>query len=811
MKKIFTFFYLFLISNLLYASNWIGGVGNWGEPANWNPAGVPTVLDDVTIYSGEVTIDENAFAKSVVFQGTSLVVNNGVTLKIENAPYYGLRCNGGDVTNNGTIIINTSVRNGILNQGSGDLTNNGTITINGTTSFYHAIDNRVGFTNLATGVINIDNTENGSGISNYLGSQIFWNEGEINIAQTDDIGYYGIDNRAEFYNNGDIVIGSASGNIGRGGVYNEADCVNFTNDAGTLTINNTGTNFSGIDNRNIFNNDNSSEITFGTSVYRGIDNIGGTFKNISGLITINILTDSPILNRNSGSFINSSLIDIEGNTTSNKAAIDNRASFTNSGSIDIDDSQGQGILIFDSSSSFTNSGTINIGANAEISTNGIENNGATTNSGTINIGSVNYSIGFRGIYISSTGTFDNDGGSINIDNTTVQALQNNGGTFDNKNVAEINIGLNAHCAHRGIDNNGTFDNRDGSGIYINDVQYEAIYTSGGTFSNYGTYVQHPTTFWAIRGADGSSFINKSTGEIYSGKAIDASYFTQEGIINPGNSPGTLQIDNGFAPTSTAEYICEISGNGGANAGDQDQIRSTQSDGTSLDGKLTLEFGSFTPAADDEFIVLEFVGTLSGTFSTVSNLPTNWVIDYGQKLPGKVVIYGPQSEIPIKLLSFDVEIIDDEMILAWKTASEINNDYFDIEYSENGINFNSVGRVEANGNSKDIKSYSYKHSSYSTGTKYYRLKQVDFGGKFEYSDVVSVVVRNKGLNIYPNPATDYIIVENVKNWDNVIICDMKGEKQFLPKISGNKLDVSKLSKGIYNIIEKGKKALRFLVN
>jgi len=800
-----------LATNLLIASNWVGGVGNWSVAANWNPVGVPTASDDVTIYSGEVTVDVDAYAKSVVFQGTTFTINSSVTLTIENSAYYGLRCNGGDVTNDGTIEINTSVRNGILNQGTGQFTNNGTISINGTTGFYHGIDNKVEFENTATGVINIDNTENGSGIFNASGTQLFLNEGEINIGLNDNIGYYGIDNRAEFYNNGAIDIGSTSGAIGRTGIFNEADAVKFTNDAGSITIHNTGTNFPGIDNRSEFDNDNNSPITMGANVFRGIDNNGGTFNNIDGTISIDKIPDSAILNRNGASFTNQSVMDFSGNTTANKPCIDSRATFSNTGIIDINDSQGQGIVVYAGSSfSNTGSGEINIGNTAAIVKNGLDNNGEFTNGGTLNIGSAANSIGGRGLY--STGTFNNDGGTININNTTTQGLYNNGGTFNNINIAEINIGLVAHCGHRGIDNNGTFLNEEVSGIYIQDVQYESIFTTGGVFSNYGTYKQIlPTgSFWAIRGASGSSFINKSTGEIYSGKAIEGSYFTQEGILNPGNSPGILQIDNGLTLSSTSVYNCEILGNGGANAGDQDQIRSTLTDGTTLDGTLALDFGSFTPASTDQFIVLEYKGTLTGTFSSVTGLPTGWKIDYGVASPGNVFIYGPQSAIPIKLLSFDAKEYNGTVILSWETASENNNDFFEIERSENGKDFAAIGKIDAKGDSRDIVKYSFIDKMPINGTDYYRLKQVDFDGRYEYSNVVKIAISGKELNVFPNPASDYINIENVENWGNVTICDMKGDKVFLPRISNTKVDISQLKKGVYNIKEKGKKALRFIV-
>ncbi len=797
MKKtiLFLLFLIFTL-NIINASDWVGGVGNWSDPNNWNPVGVPTATDDVTIYNGEVTVDVDAYAKSVVFQGTSFTVNSGVTLTIENSAYYGLRCNGGDVTNNGSIVINTSDRNGILNQGTGDITNNGTITINGTTGFYHGIDNRVGFINSATGVINIDNTEDGSGIYNAPGTQIFWNEGEINIGLSDDIGYYGIDNRAEFYNNGAIDIGSASGTIGRGGVFNEADAVKFTNDAGSLTINNAGTNFSGIDNRSVFDNDNNSPITMGANVYRGIDNNGGTFNNIDGTISIAKISDSAILNRNSASFTNQSIMDFSGNTTANKPCLDSRASFSNTGIIDINDSQGQGIVVY-AGSSFSNTGTgeINIGNTASIAKNGLDNNGTFTNGGTLNIGSAS-SIGGRGLY--STGTFNNDEGTINIDNTTTQALYNNGGTFNNINIAEINIGLVAHCGHRGIDNNGTFLNEDVSGIYIKDVQYESIYTTNGVFSNYGTYKQVlPTgSFWAISGASGSSFINKSTGEIYSGKAINGNYFTNEGALNPGNSPGKLQINNNYNGNAGSKLNIEIGGTTPETEYDQLNFQNLATDDISNTDLVVSYINGYTPSGGESFDIVVGNG-FSGQFNSITRPapPANyqWQDTYNSTTYTMSLV----SIVPLDFISFNAKEYNNNVKLQWTTASEISNKGFEIHRSFDGLLWEKIAWVEGKNNRGNNK-YVFIDKSQTESLVYYRLKQIDIDGNFQYSDIAQVKLSFDKFKIFPNPASDYIFIEQNKEMQPVSICDMKGETYILPNISGNKYDISHLKKGIYFI-------------
>lgn len=89
-------------------------------------------------------------------------------------------------------------------------------------------------------------------------------------------------------------------------------------------------------------------------------------------------------------------------------------------------------------------------------------------------------------------------------------------------------------------------------------------------------------------------------------------------------------------------------------------------------------------------------------------------------------------LPVKLLEFSGKCIEYENYLFWKTASEINNNYFDVERARDGIHFEKIGRVGGNGNSNQVLSYHFTDSNPYAGSNYYRLKQVDFNGDFEYS-------------------------------------------------------------------------------
>jgi hypothetical protein len=97
-----------------------------------------------------------------------------------------------------------------------------------------------------------------------------------------------------------------------------------------------------------------------------------------------------------------------------------------------------------------------------------------------------------------------------------------------------------------------------------------------------------------------------------------------------------------------------------------------------------------------------------------------------------------SVLPIELISFESENKScGENIITWKTATEVNNNYVEIERSFDAINFESIKRINSTENSYEIKSYNYKDESKSNGYIYFRLKQVDLDGTINYSNISSV--------------------------------------------------------------------------
>lgn len=116
-------------------------------------------------------------------------------------------------------------------------------------------------------------------------------------------------------------------------------------------------------------------------------------------------------------------------------------------------------------------------------------------------------------------------------------------------------------------------------------------------------------------------------------------------------------------------------------------------------------------------------------------------------------------LPIDLMSFTGDATELGNELYWKTMAEINNDYFVIESSVDAGNFSPIGNIDGAGNSVQPIDYYFLDQDPIAGVTYYRLKQVDFDGKFSYSDIVAVKRLSAGeIVLTPNPVKDILNVE-----------------------------------------------------
>lgn len=124
-------------------------------------------------------------------------------------------------------------------------------------------------------------------------------------------------------------------------------------------------------------------------------------------------------------------------------------------------------------------------------------------------------------------------------------------------------------------------------------------------------------------------------------------------------------------------------------------------------------------------------------------------------------------LSVELLYFNANEYDNEVQLSWSTSSETQNDYFIIERSKDGKSFEEISREKGSGNSIRTNYYFSIDFSPYKGISYYRLKQVDFDGKYTYSHIQSVDMEGL-LSIYPNPSKDKFYIFGLSKTGNVKI-------------------------------------------
>jgi hypothetical protein len=120
-----------------------------------------------------------------------------------------------------------------------------------------------------------------------------------------------------------------------------------------------------------------------------------------------------------------------------------------------------------------------------------------------------------------------------------------------------------------------------------------------------------------------------------------------------------------------------------------------------------------------------------------------------------------TPLPVSWLGVEARATGKTILVSWQTAEEINNDYFSVERSMDGSSFERIDKVDAAGNSNIINSYSINDKNVLTGVLYYyRIKQTDFDGHFDYSKTVSAKIKGQDFdfNVQPNPFSSSAVVQ-----------------------------------------------------
>ena len=165
-------------------------------------------------------------------------------------------------------------------------------------------------------------------------------------------------------------------------------------------------------------------------------------------------------------------------------------------------------------------------------------------------------------------------------------------------------------------------------------------------------------------------------------------------------------------------------------------------------------------------------------------------------------------LPVKMLYFTADKKNnDQSLLKWATASEIDNDNFEIEHSPDAQSWGKIGEVKGNGTTSDQQEYSFIDEHPLTAENYYRLKQVDVDGHYEYTEIVEVtfaeITTPPSISIYPNPLNQNnklnIEVSGAETISEIIITNIEGQIVYtspLPQVTRSQIADLNLPSGIY---------------
>ncbi len=659
------------------------------------------------------------------------------------------------------------------------------------------------------GDINIGNT---TGTGNVIGSAT--GTGSITITtNTDGAGSYGIifasavgskSNKIAYNTIGSVTVAGASTSISSSffGIYTPANSLTITNNliGSTVTANSvqastasTGTyntqrihgieigSGSGTDvisNNTIANLQNNYAGTDDNGEIRGIVTFSGAVEQITGNTIYNLSTASG----NTAGGEDASVIGISDLSTASDQIISQNVIHSLS----------------------------NTSASGDVEVNGIYFSGTSTSTSETLVDR-NF---VHSLTASTSGTAKING--IQIDRSSVGAYQNN---LIRLGIDGSGNSIGAGYAFTGILINSENFNPKAQQIYFNTVYIGGTNISGSAvtaaFKRETAITSTPPNTENIKN---NIFYNARTNSGGSG--------THYGIMLPAN-------------TSTAsDYnVLEADGTGGVlgsfNSTDYTTLANWQT-ASGMDAnsqQVTPDFVDATGNSSSVDLHLDNASSTNNTYIkeqgvAISGITIDYAGDTRQDPPTIGALQLEGVPLPIQLVSFTADKVNNGLaaLLQWTTATEINNDRFEVESASSTAGdelvFNQIGVVKGNGTSTVTHQYSFTDDAAGkTGTIYYRLRQVDEDGSYTYSDIRAVDFGDSGLlqsAVYPNPATDqlhYTVTSPDERSVTVSISNIIGQEIFVqtvvfsPGQNHLSFDIGSLAQGTYilNIRTAGEEA------
>jgi hypothetical protein len=528
-----------------------------------------------------------------------------------------------------------------------------------------------------------------------------------------------------------------------------------------------------------------STLTIATSVDHGIE-IYSTVVN-GGTINVTSSGDLGVNMLDAGIFTNTGALNITGSTNHN-IQIDANANgapstLTNSGTITLTNGSQDGIRIKDDGILTNSSGAIAIntptGDGIRMETACVVNNSAAI---TITGAGAGVAPGDKGLEMSA-GTFNNlSGSTLTISNTFTKGIVldagtiNNTGTIDLSNTGEEGFDVNAGTA---------FNNNNGGLLKAIDCVTDNLQLDGGTITNDGDMQLSFTTDGSGRDDiefNTGTFTNTANATFNPGAAGAYGEFELRGSFSLGSSKVTFDIGG---TSHTTQY---------------DRIQTVDASTITLTtATMHINWGSFIPSVGNKFMVITGSSTVTGTFATVTTSNANITHQINYTATG--VEIEVTAVLPVEMTYFKGSQTVEGNLLEWATATEENNSGFEIQRSIDSKNWETIAFVEGNGTSLEVNNYEYLDVNIASNSNYYRLKQIDLNGAFEFSKIVVIQNENQKSvtwKAYPNPVYSQLTIEGFQGV--VTIYNLLGQPLKTIKIQNDveQISFSDLEDGQYLI-------------
>ncbi|MEO9850992.1 MAG: T9SS type A sorting domain-containing protein [Reichenbachiella sp.] len=458
-----------------------------------------------------------------------------------------------------------------------------------------------------------------------------------------------------------------------------------------------------------------------------------------------------------------------------------------------------------------NGGTLALGTNGTIDLDGdLILNGTGTisgaNSANLNFGGdLTYSAGTLSVGATTT-TFTADG----IGTQTVSGIFTGGSSFNNLIINKPSGNVTIIDGGNDVEIDGTLTLT--SGHIITDASNSLTITSTGTISggSSGSYIQGPVTKNDLSASANFTFPI--------GDASRFAYSRLESVVNGGRNwtaeytGSNPDIGDPIDPTTNSGFgvMVEISGNYWTISPSSLPSQATLELGV-VSGMGVVDINDARIAQNSSSTWVNMGGSPSGTSSNGS-LTSQVVIDFSNS----IFSFGGinNSALPVDLTSFEGKIEEKDVLLTWSTASELSNDYFELERSVDGNTFEVIAKIDGHGTTNAFTNYSHLDKKPYLGVSYYRLVQVDFDGMQTIYQPIAIDNNQfrEGIevSVFPNPTNSNNINIRLLSGDpnsmiQLAIHDLSGNLVHAQQIqtflgsSDQKININRvLESGIYLI-------------